>query len=670
MGQVAQNKPIVDIALGLAEAGLCVFPCSKSKRPITKNGHKNASHDPDVITAAFSLSGAELIGVATGPLSGLFVVDFDTYKGPDAAIYLSQLEGEGLLPPTRVHKTRGGGLHYFYSSASGVYPNVVPTDGVDVKGDGGYVIWWSEEFGGEVVSSGVVDAPEALIAKLVEKRSAASSDSVEALKSKIMRGEAFHDSLARLAARYIGGGTDPADVTALLLQALRGSMASSPHHVRYDRWRDLMADKDNELSRIIGTAGRKYSSTGAAAGLADSLAAKMERTNKAADSMFTRYAATTDGDNGTTTKSYDPDKWPFEGQGYFAHENHDILKQKFVMHPIFCEGESILMAAEPKAGKTAISLTVGLHIACGLDLGTELRVAEPRSVIYLGLEGQRAIKLRIAAWRRRNDDNKVAMPEEIPMFVMENGLNLMDVAARAEVANKIVRANDWLEAKGKPSLGAIFIDTFTKAMPGGDQNSVEDTSAVFDVVSKMRDFGVTAAITFIHHLGKAGSVRGSSNIEADPDVLTGITKEGPVVTWTVRKARSVEEGGSYRFSLDNYDLGLSEQGYMINAPVVTSLGFVAPHTAANDVADAQAVSAVMKVIVSLGVGMHTLTKVLSALTESGNNPIDSKKGKQGPKSPAVQEYFATLIPDTGYVFGANSVTSIKESGIITGVAVR
>jgi hypothetical protein len=47
------------------------------------------------------------------------------------------------LLPTRVHRTRSGGLHLIYGDADGVKCSAGKIcRGVDVHGAGGYVIWW------------------------------------------------------------------------------------------------------------------------------------------------------------------------------------------------------------------------------------------------------------------------------------------------------------------------------------------------------------------------------------------------------------------------------------------------------------------------------------------------------------------------------------------------
>jgi len=50
--EVAMTSPLADI-LVLTSTGFRIFPC-REKRPITKNGFKDASADPEQITAWWS----------------------------------------------------------------------------------------------------------------------------------------------------------------------------------------------------------------------------------------------------------------------------------------------------------------------------------------------------------------------------------------------------------------------------------------------------------------------------------------------------------------------------------------------------------------------------------------------------------------------------------------
>jgi hypothetical protein len=119
-----------------------VFACDQTKRPITPRGFKDATRDAAEIRGQFSKPGADMIGVPTGAASGFFAIDVDVKGGAPGMAWLSANRWR-LLPETRWHETRSGGLHLLFkmpegrtirNSASRVAP------GIDVRADGGYII--------------------------------------------------------------------------------------------------------------------------------------------------------------------------------------------------------------------------------------------------------------------------------------------------------------------------------------------------------------------------------------------------------------------------------------------------------------------------------------------------------------------------------------------------
>jgi hypothetical protein len=134
---------IIRTALKLAARGLHIFPCRPwDKRPATAHGSKDATTDIITIQAWWQGNPDYNIGIATGAASGLFVVDLDGDGADDGDDELRRLiERHGKLPPTvEVITTRGRHLWFRYpnvpvrNSAGKVAP------GIDVRGDGGYVL--------------------------------------------------------------------------------------------------------------------------------------------------------------------------------------------------------------------------------------------------------------------------------------------------------------------------------------------------------------------------------------------------------------------------------------------------------------------------------------------------------------------------------------------------
>jgi P4 family phage/plasmid primase-like protien len=132
-----------DFALQYAANGWPVFPCDpRTKKPLISKWPEFASIDPASIENWRRKHPDAMIGIQTGPRSGIFVVDvdLDTTKGLNGEAALAEL---GQIPATATVSTPRGGKHYYFkydsqtrisNSASRLAP------GVDVRGEGGYVI--------------------------------------------------------------------------------------------------------------------------------------------------------------------------------------------------------------------------------------------------------------------------------------------------------------------------------------------------------------------------------------------------------------------------------------------------------------------------------------------------------------------------------------------------
>jgi hypothetical protein len=630
------DQSLIEAALSWAKKGVPVFPCAPSKKPLTENGHLNASTDPMKVRAMFEFAGDDiLIGARMGAESRLFACDFDLYK-PGAKEYMEELAGRGLLTDTQVHLTRSGGLHFLYRSDNS-WPNCQPHQGVEIKGEGGYIIVPPSP-GYSIQKKGIANASKELVRELVEARRIASKSSIDQLKARILSADDFHDSLAALAARLSGRGLSQAEVQRSLIEVLSASVASAPAHARHERWRSLMKDAGGELSRLSATSHEKYNHTVAGErvreiadeGLVDNLV-------NGSAGFFARSADRPDGAGSRVDDLLkilpSEGDWPFAAEGYFSGEDREILDQRYIMYPLFAERETVLMAAEPKAGKTAISLRMAMAVSMGENLGSgtnSFAIAEARPTLYFTLEGARAVEMRIAAERGRRKDSGLDWPtkDKDMLFVVDRPQNLLFDQAQTEFCAKVIAHDRKCKEVFGVNLGLIFIDTLTKAMPGGDQNSVEDTSKLFKITDTLRERGVTACIVFIHHLSKQGAVRGSTNIEAEVDVVTSVEKSKTqgVINLVIRRARSIDEAVSYGFRLTSYYLGETVQGHRLSAPVVDMLTTDESSTTAEGArAAAKWAKVCTALITGLGVGKHSGDKLMAALANAGFIDVGSSR---------------------------------------------
>jgi hypothetical protein len=140
---VSAPPNLLAAALAYAGDGLPVFPCdAASKQPLTDHGFKDASADPDAIGRWWERWPGAMIGMPTGRLSGVWVLDVD-----DPDLFAAHAPG---LPRTREVTTgKGFHLHWRFDPAAPVrnaqkHPRVgwpfPAMPGAEVRGEGGYVI--------------------------------------------------------------------------------------------------------------------------------------------------------------------------------------------------------------------------------------------------------------------------------------------------------------------------------------------------------------------------------------------------------------------------------------------------------------------------------------------------------------------------------------------------
>lgn len=149
---------LLDQALGYAARGWHILPLhsvapdgactcgrgddcpSPAKHPRTRNGLLEATTDPDTIRAWFARWRDLNLGIRTGVISGILVLDVDPDHGGELS--LEDLEQSyHPLPPGPRGLTGGDGMHYLFVHPDGEWGNRAAfRPGLDIRGDGGYIV--------------------------------------------------------------------------------------------------------------------------------------------------------------------------------------------------------------------------------------------------------------------------------------------------------------------------------------------------------------------------------------------------------------------------------------------------------------------------------------------------------------------------------------------------
>lgn len=133
MNDIKTNN-LLEQALAYLEKGWSVIPVnSETKKPfILWKEYQLARPTKEEITEWWTKHPNANIGVITGHISGIVVIDIDLYHG-------GVEEGLQHIQTVKV-KTGGGGLHYYfqYKEKLGCYTGI--KQGIDIRANGGYVI--------------------------------------------------------------------------------------------------------------------------------------------------------------------------------------------------------------------------------------------------------------------------------------------------------------------------------------------------------------------------------------------------------------------------------------------------------------------------------------------------------------------------------------------------
>lgn len=185
-----QKNGLLEAAKSYAKKGLMVFPChdasagvcscgnleckSTGKHPRVNGWMEQATNNIEMLETWWKLWPGANIGIATGPQSGVWVLDVDVKGGGlDQLDRILQENGPFGLTPSQ--KTGSGGLHYFFTYDERVNSGTNKLPGIDTRSAGGLVIVspsknsngsydWINDF-----STPISAAPEWLIEKVCKR---------------------------------------------------------------------------------------------------------------------------------------------------------------------------------------------------------------------------------------------------------------------------------------------------------------------------------------------------------------------------------------------------------------------------------------------------------------------------------------------------------------------
>jgi len=225
----------------------------------------------------------------------------------------------------------------------------------------------------------------------------------------------------------------------------------------------------------------------------------------------------------------------------------------FLIKDLLDEGAMSVLYGDSNSGKTFVVLDMAYAVSTGMEFnGKDTRRG---LVIYVAAEGGGKIRRRIAALRERY---KAETPNPPLFALIRHPIDLR--SSDADTKELIEKVREAEALCGIPASWVI-IDTLSRAMSGGDENSPKDMGTIVLAADRIRA-ATKAHFTFVHHSGKdqARGARGHSCLRAATDTEIEIGKG----EFSVTKQRDYECGLRLSFELQDIQIGVDAKSATVH----------------------------------------------------------------------------------------------------------
>ena len=497
---------MLDHALRLGQDGIPIFPCKLNKQPYVAGGFKAATTDPNQVRAWWSKWPDALIGMPTGAASGTAVLDLDLRRDEAGnvitdglALIQRVMEDNGWeMPDTVVVETPSGGYHVYFQHQAGFTNSAGKIgDGIDTRGDGGYVIvppsrlpdgrCYTTVSGPDVTRA---DAPEWLAIAFREHRFPEAEQPNEGASDGDQSPMEGHHSQE--------GQNSPYGMAAL--EGECAAVAAAPQGTR----NDLLNKAAFRMGQLVL---RKYllravvegRLMGAAlhAGLGEEEARRSIRSGL--DAGMKKPRPGTDGTHSDAKKSETPSR--ISAAPYSWRQGAEIERRAWLYRPHLLRKYVSVTVAPGGVGKSSLVIADSISMISGRTL---LR-SEPTSVLnvwlFNGEDPKDELERRLAAtlqhYELQRDDCRgqlyVNSGRDTPLIIAKqdrNGTTIYEPVVEALVAELIEKKID-----------VLIVDPFVSChgVQENDNNAIDQVAKLFAQVAE----GANCAIELVHHSRKA-----------------------------------------------------------------------------------------------------------------------------------------------------------------------
>jgi hypothetical protein len=229
--------------------------------------------------------------------------------------------------------------------------------------------------------------------------------------------------------------------------------------------------------------------------------------------------------------------------------------KSWLVHRMLGMGEAGTFYGAPGCGKGAIIEDMCLHICAGREWHG--RPVTRGAVVYIALERKNVVERRAIAFRKKHD------LQDLPFAIVGGIYDFRDPRTALLIADIVKEVG---RVTGERVV-LIVVDTLSRALAGGDENSPKDMGAIVNSTAVLQE-KTEAYVLWVHHMPHDGDrMRGHGALLGAMDTTLHVVKGAAGRTATVVKANDSDEGESVTFDLESVVIGVDGTTAPVVVPV-------------------------------------------------------------------------------------------------------
>lgn len=516
------------------------------------------------------------MGLITGAVSGVFILDVDLQKSGSASLWLQALRDqylEGGDFQTPCQRTGGGGLQYVFRAPAGWRAPTFKSElGIDVRGEGGFAMlppslhesgqcyeWLRGRAPWEMP---VIEAPAFLIEAI--NKINASEQFLHGAEPEDLAPQGMPAGTRN----GFGSITDGREnymarlVWAAVVDLYRESPIMPSPEVLTERMREAFTRYERNVKSRIPEPGtpnhilleKEGRGITAFADKWKSALKQWEGKVRESSAHLPRY------------------KEMFAAPVKFNPETGEILEEvlsepeanifeildigqiralpdpRWLVDGLLIENSLGFIYGPPGSGKSFVAIDICLHIATAQPDWWGRKIQRCGPIFYISTEGVSDLKFRIKAWEVARQFDAT----DAPFYLMRQSTNFMD----PDSVQKLHRTVASMAERASHPPVLIVVDTVSRVLPGADENLQKDMTMFVAACDSLREaWGAT--VIGVHHTSRAGNLRGSTVLDGAGDLLLAVEREegSENAQLYVKKLKAGQDGFRIPFKLVKTPIG-------------------------------------------------------------------------------------------------------------------